>query len=126
MLPKMSRRSFLPGAVIAAFASIGLAAWAGSASIPDWRITGPFGGTATAVTLDPENPSIVLAGGMSSLLFRSHDGGSNWELMDVPKIHLSEIGSVLIDPADSRHYLAGIVSAEGGGLFDSNDQGTTA
>jgi len=121
----MIRRSFLPGAVIAAVASIGLAAWAGSASIPDWRITGPFGGTATTVTLDPENPSLVLAGGMSSLLFRSHDGGANWELMDLPKVHLSEVSSVLIDPADSRHYLVGIVSAEGGGLFESNDQGKT-
>lgn len=121
----MIRRFLLPGAATAAVAAIGVAAWAGSASVPDWKITGPFGGTATAVTLDPTNSNIVLAGGMSSLLYRSHDSGASWDLMDFPKVHLSEVTSILIDPADSNHYLAGIISADGGGLFESNDAGKT-
>lgn len=121
----MIRRFLLPCAASAAVAALGMAAWAGSASVPDWRITGPFGGTATSITLDPGNTSVLLAGGMSSLLYRSRDAGANWELMDFPKLHLSEISSILIDPADSNHYLAGVVSAEGGGLFESNDAGKT-
>jgi photosystem II stability/assembly factor-like uncharacterized protein len=36
---------------------------------------------------------------------------------------LSEITSLLFDPADSNHYLAGVVSADGGGLFESSDAG---
>lgn len=122
MFIKMIGRFILPGAAAAAIA---LAAWAGSASVPDWKIAGPFGGTATAVTLDPSNSNILLAGGMSSLLFRSRDAGANWELMDFPKLHLSELSSILIDPADSNHYLAGVISAEGGGLFESKDAGKT-
>ena len=125
MLAKMIRRFLLHNAAAVAVAAIGVAAWAGSASVPDWKITGPFGGTATAITLDPGNSNVLLAGGMSSLLFRSRDAGANWELMDFPKVHLSEISSILIDPADSNHYFAGVVSAEGGGLFESNDAGKT-
>lgn len=109
----------------AAAAAIGAAGWAGTAPASDWKIAGPFGGTATAVALDPGNPNLVLAGGMSSLLFRSKDGGSTWQLLDFPRINLSEVTSVLIDPADSNHYLAGVVSAEGGGLFESSDAGKT-
>lgn len=125
MLAKMIRRFLLHNAAAVAVAAIGVAAWAGSASVPDWKITGPFGGTATAITLDPGNSNVLLAGGMSSLLFRSRDAGANWELMDFPRVHLSEISSILIDPADSNHYFAGVVSAEGGGLFESNDAGKT-
>ncbi|HEY7303107.1 MAG TPA: hypothetical protein VH601_03260 [Bryobacteraceae bacterium] len=121
----MIRRGFLPCAATVAAGALGLAAWAGNASIPDWRIAGPFGGTATAVTLDPGNTSLVLAGGMNSLLFRSQDAGANWELLNLPKLHLSEVSSILIDPADSKHYLISIVSAEGGGLFESTDRGKT-
>lgn len=122
MFIKMIGRFILPGAAAAA---IGMAAWAGSASVTDWKVAGPFGGTATAVTLDPENSNVLLAGGMSSLLFRSRDAGVNWELMDFPKLHLSELSSILVDPADPNHYLAGVISAEGGGLFESNDAGKT-
>jgi photosystem II stability/assembly factor-like uncharacterized protein len=125
MFPKMIRRFLLPGVATAAVAAIGMAAWAATASVPDWKITGPFGGTATAVTLDPGNANVVLAGGMSSLLFRSSDAGANWELMNFPKLHLSEVSSILVDPADSNHYLAGVISAEGGGLFESTDAGKT-
>ncbi len=120
---KMIRRVLAPSAIAAAAAAIGMTAWAGSASVPDWKITGPFGGTATAIALDPSNSNVVLSGGMNSLLFRSGDAGANWELMDFPKLSLSEITSALVDPADSKHYLVGVISAEGGGLFETNDAG---
>jgi photosystem II stability/assembly factor-like uncharacterized protein len=62
---------------------------------------------------------------MNSLLFRSEDAGANWDLMDFPRLSLSEITSALVDPSDSNHYLVGVISAEGGGLFESNDAGKT-
>ena len=123
MPSKMISRFLAPAAIAIAAAAIGAAAWAGSAPIPDWKITGPFGGTATAVALDPANSNVVLSGGLNSLLFRSQDAGADWELMDFPKLSLSEITSALVDPADPNHYLVGVISAEGGGLFETADAG---
>ena len=91
----------------------------------EWTISGPFGGTARSIALDPEKPEVVLAGGMNSLLFRSEDAGQHWHLLNFPKRNLSEVTSILIDPKDSNHYLVGIISAEDGGLFESKDAGQT-
>jgi photosystem II stability/assembly factor-like uncharacterized protein len=105
--------------------SIGIGAWAITAPVSDWVIAGPFGGTATTVALDAKSDGVVLAGGRNSLLFRSRNGGDKWDLLDFPKRHLSEVTSILVDPADSLHYQAGMISADGGGLFDSRDAGKT-
>lgn len=91
----------------------------------DWKISGPFGGTASSLAIDPERPQTVLAGAMNSLLFRSDDAGANWSLIDLPKRTLSEVTAILIDPADSNHYFAGMTAADGGGLFESHDGGKT-
>src|ERR1700761_1027821 len=91
----------------------------------DWKISGPFGGTPSSLAIDPERPQTVLAGAMNSLLFRSDDAGANWNLLDLPKRTLSEVTAILIDPADSNHYFAGMTAADGGGLFESPDGGET-
>ncbi|MBV8865589.1 MAG: hypothetical protein JO210_09380 [Acidobacteriaceae bacterium] len=115
-------RSLAYGATLAA---LGAAAWAVSAPVNDWTIAGPFGGTARALAIDPQKPDVVLAGGMNSLVFRTRDAGQNWALLDFPKHNLSEVTSLLVDPADSNHYFAGIISADDGGLFESQDEGAT-
>jgi photosystem II stability/assembly factor-like uncharacterized protein len=91
----------------------------------DWTIAGPFGGTARSLAVDPHHAGVLLAGGMDSLLFRSRDAGDNWELLEFPKRNLSEVSSLLIDPSDPSHYLAGMMAAGGGGLFESHDEGRT-
>ena len=98
-----------------------------SASVPadDWKIAGPFGGTATTVAVNPKNTSTVLAGGMSSLLFRSDNAGESWQVLDFPQRTLSEVTSILIDPADTDHYLVGMIAADSAGLFESNNSGKT-
>src|SRR3954452_11676848 len=113
-------RRFLTGICLAAVA---VAASATTATAGDWKIAGPFGGTATSVGVDPSDSKIVLAGAMGSLLYRSSDSGASWELIDFPKRHLSELTSILIDPSDANHYLVGVIAAEGGGLFESHDAG---
>lgn len=101
-----------------------LGSTANAADTPgDWKLAGPFGGTSTSIAVDPSNPKTVLAGAMSSLLFKSSDAGANWELLNFPKRHLSELTSILIDPDDANHYLVGVIAAEGGGLFESLDGG---
>jgi photosystem II stability/assembly factor-like uncharacterized protein len=118
----MSKRSFLVPA-----ATLGIAIFCHAADAPtsDWHIAGPYGGSAKSVGIDPKNPNVVLAGGMNSLLFRSQDGGQTWQLLNFPKRNLSEVTCVLVDPSDSQHYMAGIISADGGGLFNSQDAGRT-
>ncbi|MFL6448473.1 MAG: WD40/YVTN/BNR-like repeat-containing protein [Bryobacteraceae bacterium] len=91
----------------------------------DWKLAGPFGGTATSIAVDPSNAKIVLAGAMNSLLFKSSDAGANWEILAFPKRNLSELTSILIDPEDTNHYLVGVIAANGGALFESRDCGKT-
>jgi photosystem II stability/assembly factor-like uncharacterized protein len=124
----MIRMSFVPLAVGVIVIAGSVSAWGFGADVQstsgkDWRISGPFGGTATTIAVDPSNSSVLLAGGLHSLLYRTEDGGASWKLLPLPKLNLSEVTCVLIDPADPAHYLAGMVSAESGGLFESNDAG---
>ena len=44
-----------------------------------WRPVGPFGGTITALAVDPARPSTILAGTPATGLFRSDDRGLTWE-----------------------------------------------
>jgi photosystem II stability/assembly factor-like uncharacterized protein len=105
------------------FCAVGLAGWAVSLPADDWKIAGPFGGTATAIALDPQNPKFLLAGGRNSLLFASEDAGASWNRLNLPKRNFGEVTSILVDPADSKHYLAGMIGANGAGIFESHDQG---
>lgn len=91
----------------------------------DWKIAGPFGGTATTIAIDPHTPQTLLAGGQDSLLFRSEDAGLTWQRLEFPPRHLGEITSILVDPNDSNHYLAGVLDAFGGSLFESLDRGVS-
>lgn len=125
----MIRRSLsIPAlAILALGASLGAVAAARAAadSGADWQLSGPFGGTATSVAIDPQHPDILLAGAMSSLLFKTEDAGAHWTLLNFPKRTLSQVTALLIDPSDPNHYLAGMMATEGAGLFESNDAGNT-
>jgi photosystem II stability/assembly factor-like uncharacterized protein len=123
MFHKMIRRYRLRLPVAIGFCAVGVAAWAVSSPVDDWKIAGPFGGTATAIALDPQNPKLVLAGGRNSLLFASEDSGASWNLLNLPKRNFGEVTSILVDPADSKHYLAGMVGADGAGIFETHDEG---
>jgi photosystem II stability/assembly factor-like uncharacterized protein len=114
-------RLCLPAAI--GFCAIGIGAWAVSLPVDDWKIAGPFGGAATAITLDPQNPKLILAGGRNSLLFASEDSGASWNVLNLPKRNFGEVTSILVDPADSKHYLVGMVGADGAGLFQTHNEG---
>jgi photosystem II stability/assembly factor-like uncharacterized protein len=108
---------------VIAVASIGVGAWALNAPVADWKIAGPFGGTATTLTIDSSNSSTILAGAMNSLLYESRDAGLSWSTLDLPKHNLGEVTAILVDPTNSSHYLVGMLDAFGGGLYESFDGG---
>ncbi len=118
-------RRYISTFALAGSLAVVAAAWETATPADDWKVAGPFGGTATSIAIDPENPNVLLAGAMNSLLFRSQDAGASWTLLDFPKRALSQVSSLLIDPSDAKHYLAGMTGAEGGGLFESYDAGKT-
>ncbi len=112
-------------AMAAGIAGLAALAFAAGETTSDWKIAGPFGGTATSVAVDPSNPNVVLAGARESLMFKSTDAGGSWKVVNFPKRHLSELTSILVDPADTNHYLVGIIAADGGGMYESHDAGGT-
>jgi photosystem II stability/assembly factor-like uncharacterized protein len=92
-----------------------------------WQSAGPWGGTATAITINPSSPTTLLAGARNSLVFRSTDSGLNWRRLPFPRHFLGEISTLWIDPANPSRYLAG-VHLEGSpfaGLWISGDAGRT-
>jgi photosystem II stability/assembly factor-like uncharacterized protein len=120
----MIRPISLPVATMAAATAMSVAVFA-SIPIEDWKIAGPFGGTATSVALDPERPTTLLAGGTDSLVFQSHDSGDHWDLLNFPRRSMSEATAILVDPNNAKHYFVGTVAANGGGLYESGDSGVT-
>ena len=95
---------------------------------------------ACDVEMDPSNPSILFAGfwqtrrtpwhlesgGPGSGLYSSRDGGDTWTQITghgLPEGILGKIG-IAIAPSDGRRVYA-LIEAEKGGLFRSDDGGTT-
>jgi len=68
---------------------------------------GRYTGNVRAIAVDPANSSIVYIGADSGGIFKSTDGGSNWQ--PVADHHASSlfISSLAIDPADSQTVYAG-------------------
>lgn len=119
----MIRSFYHPLAMAAGLAALVSLSLSAAETIGDWKIAGPFGGTATSIAVDPSDAKVVLAGAMNSLLFKSTDSGENWSIINFPKRHLSELTSILIDPANGQHYFVGVIAADGGGLYESSDGG---
>ena len=119
----MIRNPLTSFALVTGAAALTAAAWAFAIPVNDWKIAGPFGGTATTVAIDPESPKTLLAGALDTLLFESQDFGESWDPLNLPKRNLGEVTSILIDPVRSSHYLVGVLDAFGGGLYESQDSG---
>src|SRR5579859_7250726 len=81
-------------------------------AVAGWKLAGPFGGSARAIAIDPENGRTLVAGSRDSLLFRSDDAGASWRLLPFPRGTPGVFNSVLIDPKDSQHYYAGLDAGE--------------
>lgn len=90
-----------------------------------WQPAGPYGGSATAIAIDPSRPSTLLLGARNSLLYRSDDGGESWRRLPFPRHFLGTVSAVAVDPSNSSRYFVA-VSAEHsyyGGIWISEDGG---
>ncbi len=91
---------------------------------------------ASSLSLDRHNPRILYAGlwdhqrspwqirsgGPGSGLYRSTDGGLNWEVLDNGLPTAMGKTGIAVSPADPARVYA-IIEAEKGGLYRSDDQG---
>lgn len=90
-----------------------------------WRLSGPFGGSARSIAIDPGNPRTLLAGARDSLLFRSDDAGTLWRLLPFPAGSPGTFNALIIDPAASGHFYAGLDAGDSAdsGVYESLDGG---
>src|SRR5512144_3250404 len=83
-----------------------------------WTSGGPYGGSISALAIDPANPATVYAG-TNGGLYRSTNAGENWA--PVNSGVTGWVGALVIDPANS----ATLYAATGNGVLKSTDRGTT-
>lgn len=95
----------------------------------DWERLGTQGDLPTiwSLAIDPVDPRILFAGTRPAGVYRSRDGGLQWEKLAVDIAPECSIGtpfvtSVLVDPDDHRTVWAGV---EIDGVFRSRDGGDT-
>ena len=67
---------------------------------------GPFGGTLTALAVDPGNPSVVYAGAFGAGVFRSADQGVSWT-QRINGLNNTYIQSLAVDPQNGNILYAG-------------------
>ncbi len=87
---------------------------------------GPFGGSVRSLLIHSRDSSIVYLGTGDGQIYRSGNGGANWELI-APGIGRRNhvIDALVQHPDNPDHLFAGAwdLRSEGGGLFESRDGG---
>jgi photosystem II stability/assembly factor-like uncharacterized protein len=104
---------------------IALLLFAGLPVVAGWHLAGPFGGSARAIVIDPQNRNLLLAGARDSLLFRSDDAGTSWRLLPFRDPTPGTFNALIIDPVASGHFYAGLDAGESAdsGIYESRDGG---
>ncbi|MCJ7679482.1 MAG: sialidase, partial [Candidatus Aminicenantes bacterium] len=97
----------------------------------EWRHIGPIGNRVIAVTGVPGNPYVLYCGAASGGIFKTTDGGSQWNpVFDGQSV--SSIGSLAVAPSDFNVIWAGTGEtfirsniSLGDGIYRSTDEGRT-
>lgn len=106
------------------------AAWLlGQSALAGWTATGPFGGQAQTITIDPSNPVRLLVGTKNALLYRSEDAGESWQPLGFPSSFSATVDAIIIDPKEPKSYYVGVAddhamgAENGAGVYKSTDAG---
>ena len=89
---------------------------------------GPYGGDVRSLLIDVTRPSIVYLGSSNGKLFKTIDGGISWSPLKPGIGHNGYVVDTLVqDPLNPDHIYAGgwDLHSDGGGLFESEDGGTS-
>lgn len=98
----------------------------------DFRFIGPEGNRAIAIAGEPGNPMVNYIGAASGGLWKTTDGGVQWNPI-TDSLNVSSVGSVAIAPTDPQQVWMGTgetfvirpAHAMGDGIYKSTDAGKT-
>lgn len=97
------------------------------AGAQEWKPMGPPGGDVRSLAVDPADSKHLLLGTSDGHIFASSDAGEHWILFGRAGTRLdSVITSIVFEPRDSKSVWASAWtqdSAEGGGVYHSDDGG---
>ena len=90
-----------------------------------WKFAGPYGGSARALAIDPNNGDTLLVGARDSLLLRSDNGGQTWRTLPFPPGAPGVFNSLIIHPTEPGHFYAGLDAGDSrdSGVYESKDGG---
>jgi photosystem II stability/assembly factor-like uncharacterized protein len=94
----------------------------------NWFPFGPEGGDARAFGVDPHDHNHLFLGAANGWIYDTHDGGQKWQrLARVGKRDDLVLDNIVVDPAESKHVIAGtwVLGSTDGGMFESADSGAT-
>lgn len=101
--------------------------------LEDWRLEGPknLGGRINSIAIHPSNSNIMYAGASRGGIFKTTNGGLNWNPIFDEQTFLS-IGKIIIDPINPNIIYAGTgdvnisaLPSVGNGLYKSTNAGLT-
>ena len=101
--------------------------WIGGIQVgmAQWVSHGPPGGDVRAVTINPQNTSILFVGSSEGGVYKSEgwvyksiDGGANWNQMNIG-VESSTVNALAVDPLTTTTVYAGT----GGGVYKSSNSG---
>jgi photosystem II stability/assembly factor-like uncharacterized protein len=99
-----------------------------------WRNIGPFrGGRSNAVSGVPGNPLLYYTGYTGGGLWKTQDGGINWENISDGHFATSSIGDIAVSESNpniiyvgmGEHAIRGVMTTYGDGVYKSTDGGKT-
>lgn len=92
-----------------------------TAPFEKWTFLGPgnVGGRTRALVIDPRDPNVVYAGGVSGGIWRSNSGGAVWTPVGDELANIA-VNSLVMHPTDSNVLYAGT----GEGFFREEQRGT--
>src|SRR5262245_10259770 len=90
-----------------------------SAGTDAWTSNGPEGGTICALAVDPETSTTVYAGTHGGGMYKSTDGGENWNKINTG-LTASTVFALAIDPITPTTLYAGTWD---GGIFKTTNGG---
>jgi photosystem II stability/assembly factor-like uncharacterized protein len=91
-----------------------------------WSVSGPMGGDARDLAMDPSDPHRLLMGTIDGQIYETRDGGRTWARVNNFNRPGLYIDHIIIDPRDpATVYVAAHKHKQPGGFFKTTDGGQT-